>query len=46
MVSFLGGSYSANPAGQAFTLGVGLGGGAITPGMINDYRGNILGNPQ
>lgn len=41
-----GGSYSVNPSGQAFNLGVGFGGFGASPAMVNSYQGNIFGDPR
>ena len=43
--AFIGGSFSANPSGHAFNLGVGFGGVSANPGIINSYQGNLFGDP-
>jgi hypothetical protein len=41
-----GGGVAANPSGAALNVGVGAGRAkaAVSPGMINSYRGNVFGD--
>jgi RHS repeat-associated protein len=41
----VGGSVSANLSGAAVNIGLGFGGGGISPGAVNKPRGNIGGKP-
>lgn len=44
--SGVGGSYSVNPSGQGFDIGVGAGGFGVSPMTVNSYQGNIFGDPK